>query len=84
MCLAIPGQILDIIGTNPLERRGRVSFAGVVREINLTFTPDAEPGDWVVVHTGVALNKLDEEEARATLDLFRQIESQQNSETESP
>jgi len=63
MCLAIPGEILSVSGEDPLTRRGRVSFGGVVREINLAFVPEAEVGDYVLVHVGVAIGIVDAVEA---------------------
>ncbi len=66
MCLAIPGQILSVSGEEPIMRIGRVDFGGVVKEINLAFVPEACVGDYVVVHVGCALAKIDPEEARRT------------------
>jgi hydrogenase expression/formation protein HypC len=63
MCLAIPGEILSVSGEDPLTRCGRVSFGGVVREINLAFVPEAEVGDYVLVHVGVAIGVVDPVEA---------------------
>jgi hydrogenase expression/formation protein HypC len=68
MCLAIPGKILSIVGDEPLMRTGRVSFGGVVKEVSLAYLPDAEVGQYVIVHVGFALSILDEEEAQETLD----------------
>ena len=64
MCLAIPGQLLDVSGDDPLARSGRVSFGGAVKEINLAFVPDAKPNDYVLVHVGFAIGIIDEEEAK--------------------
>jgi hydrogenase expression/formation protein HypC len=63
MCLAIPGQILDIEGDDPLLRTGRVNFNGIVRRINLAYVPEAVPGDFVLAHVGFAISRLDPEEA---------------------
>jgi hydrogenase expression/formation protein HypC len=68
MCLAVPGQILTVQGADPATRTARVSFGGVVREVSLAFVPDAGPGDWVIVHVGFALSRLDEAEARRTIE----------------
>ena len=73
MCLAIPGEILEITGDDPLTRMARVSFGGVVKEASLAYVPDAKPGDYVLVHAGFALHTIDEEEARRTLELFEQL-----------
>ena len=64
MCLAIPGQLLEIIGDDPLLRSGKVSFGGTVKEINLAFVPEARPEDFVLVHVGFAIGVIDEAEAR--------------------
>ena len=63
MCLAIPGQLLGIKGDDPLMRSGRVSFGGLVKEINLAYTPDAKVDDYVLVHVGFAISIIDEVEA---------------------
>jgi len=73
MCLAVPGRILSVSGDNPLIRVGRVDFGGVVKEINLAYTPGAQPGDYVLVHVGFALTVVDETEAQRTLAYLREI-----------
>lgn len=67
MCLAVPGRVLSCTGVEPLDRTARVSFGGVVREVSLAFVPDAVVGDYVVVHVGFALSRLDEDEASRVL-----------------
>lgn len=74
MCLAVPGQILSIQEADELRRNGRVSFGGVVKEVNLAYVPEANVGDYVVVHVGFALSVVDEEEAQETLDYLRQMD----------
>lgn len=75
MCLAVPGQVLSIHDdADELRRSGRVSFGGIVKEVNLAYVPEARVGDYVVVHVGFALSVVDEEEARQTLDYLRQID----------
>lgn len=64
MCLAVPGRILSVEGNDPLLRSGRVDFAGVVKDVNLAFVPEAAIGDYVLVHVGIALQVIDEAEAR--------------------
>ena len=67
MCLAVPGQIV--------QRRGdvaRVDFQGTRLEVNLVLTPEAQPGDWVLVHAGFAIGELDESAARETWDYLRE------------
>lgn len=68
MCLAVPGELLELTCAEPLQRRGRVRFGGVVREVNLTCTPEARPGDYVLVHVGLALSVIDPREAARTLE----------------
>jgi hydrogenase expression/formation protein HypC len=73
MCLAIPGRIVEITEEGELMRMGRVDFGGVVRDICLTYVPDAQVDDYVIVHTGFAISRLDEEEARETLRLLAEM-----------
>ena len=72
MCLAIPGQIVEVV--DPVNHLARVDVAGVQRTVNIGLLDDdgagAEPGDWVLIHVGFALSKVDEEEAAATLSLL--------------
>jgi hydrogenase expression/formation protein HypC len=64
MCLAIPGKIIAITAQlDDTFRTGKVSFNGICRDVNLRMVPDAVPGDYVMVHVGVAISKVDEEEA---------------------
>lgn len=70
MCLAVPGKILEVTGDSPLARRAKVSFGGVVKDISLAYVPDAQPGQYVIVHVGLALSIVDEAEAQRTLDEF--------------
>jgi hydrogenase expression/formation protein HypC len=74
MCLAVPGQVLEFV--DELNRLARVEVAGVQRNVNVGLLdgPDApRVGDWVLIHVGFALSKVDEEEARATLRLLEQM-----------
>ncbi|MGM0381624.1 MAG: HypC/HybG/HupF family hydrogenase formation chaperone, partial [bacterium] len=74
MCLGIPGEIEEIKQEDELKRTARVSFGGVKKEINLAYLPEAEPGDYVIVHAGFAISKLDEQEAEETLHYLEEIE----------
>lgn len=71
MCLAVPGQLREIIDDpDPALRSGKVDFAGIRKEVCLAFTPEAKVGDYVLVHVGFALSIVDEAEAqRIFLDL---------------
>ena len=66
MCLAVPGKVLEIIGDDPFLRSAKVSFAGVIKLVSLTCTPDAKLGDFVLVHVGVAISVVDAREAAET------------------
>jgi hydrogenase expression/formation protein HypC len=72
VCLAIPGKILQAEDQNGL-RVGRVQFGGIVRSVRLDFVPEAEVGDYVMVHVGFAISRVDEEEAERTYDLLREM-----------
>ena len=74
MCLAIPGKIISI--TDQLDetfRFGKVSFGGITKDVNLCMVPEANVNDYVLVHVGVAISIVDEEEARVTFDYLKQI-----------
>jgi len=73
MCLAIPGKIESVAGADPLERTGKVNFGGIVKEVNLACVPEARVGDYVIVHVGFAISRLDEEEANQTFAYLRQM-----------
>jgi hydrogenase expression/formation protein HypC len=74
MCLAIPGKIISIDSRGDvLFRNGKVSFGGIMKQVNLSMVPDSKVGEYVLVHVGVAINKIDEKEALLTLEYFKQI-----------
>jgi hydrogenase expression/formation protein HypC len=72
MCLAIPGRILTA-EENDGMRVGRVQFGGIVRSARLDFVPEALVGDYVMVHVGFAISRVDEREAERTYELLRQM-----------
>ncbi len=73
MCLGIPGKVLETFERDGLPY-GRVDFGGIRKEICLAYTPEAVPGDYVLVHVGFAISRLDEAEAEENLRLIREIE----------
>lgn len=75
MCLAIPGKLLETNGDDPLLRSGKVSFGGLVKEVNLAYTPEAAVDDYVLVHVGFAISVIDETEARKVFEYLDEIES---------
>jgi hydrogenase expression/formation protein HypC len=73
MCLAIPGKVLEIETNDEGVRMARASFGGVVKQVCLEYTPDVAAGDYVLVHVGFALSKVDEEEAARTYLLLEEM-----------
>ncbi len=71
MCLAIPGQVIELVDES--NHLAKVDVAGVRRNVNVSLLDSTRPGDWVLIHVGFALSKVDEEEAHATLSLLRQM-----------
>ena len=74
MCLSIPGKLIEI--TSQLDetfRIGKVSFDGILKEVSLTLVPEANVGDYVMVHVGAAISTIDEAEAKKTFDLLKQL-----------
>ncbi len=75
MCLSIPGKLIEI--TSELDatfRVGKVSFDGIIKEVSLTLVPEATIGDYVLVHVGAAISTIDEEEAKKTFELLKQLD----------
>ena len=74
MCLAIPGQIISVNADEAFARMGRVSFGGIVKEVSLAYVPEANVGDYVIVHVGFAISTLDEAEAHQVFAYLRQMD----------
>lgn len=72
MCLAIPGLIVSVEGDDPLTRTARVSFGGIEKTINLACVPEARVGDYVLVHVGFALQRIDESEAENIIEMLNE------------
>jgi len=72
VCLAIPGKILEIQGEAPL-RAARVQFGGIVRQVSLDFVPEAGVGDYVMVHVGFAISRVDAAEAERTYKILEEM-----------
>lgn len=73
MCLAIPGKLIEINHASQ-PTTGKVSFGGIQKEICLEWVPDVKVGEYVIVHVGFAISKLDEKEALETLKIFEEME----------
>ena len=72
MCLAVPGKIVDVREEQG-TRMATVDFDGIRKEICLAYLPDAEVGDYAIIHVGFAISKVDEASARETLQMFREL-----------
>jgi hydrogenase expression/formation protein HypC len=81
MCLAVPGKILNITEDGPMTRVGRVSFGGIIKDVNLAYVPEAGVGDYVIVHVGFAISTLDQQEADRVFEYLRQMDELQELET---
>ncbi len=73
MCLGIPGKVLETFEEHDILM-GKVSFDGVVKKICLAHVPEAEPGEYVLVHVGFALSRIDEDHAREVFELLSSLE----------
>ncbi len=74
MCLAIPGKVMEIVEDAQGVRMGRANFGGVVKQVCLEYTPDVVAGDYVLVHVGFALGRVDEEEAKRTYEALENMQ----------
>jgi hydrogenase expression/formation protein HypC len=73
MCLAIPGKLIEISVDPHGVRMGKANFGGIVKQVCLEYTPEVATGDYVLVHVGFALGKVDEEEAARTYQLLEEM-----------
>ena len=74
MCLAVPGKILSIAEDEGIMRTGRVSFGGMVKQVNLAYTPEARVDDYVIVHVGFAISTVDAREAARVFAYLQELE----------
>ena len=82
MCLGIPGKLIEIDASDP--PMGKVEFGGIVKDICLAYTPEAQLGDYVLVHVGFAISRIDEKEAEEIFQYLNDIEAVGDEETQSP
>jgi len=73
MCLGVPGQIVTLEANPQGVLMGQVRFGGISKDICLALPDEAKAGDWVIVHAGFAISRIDEKEAAATLEALRQL-----------
>ena len=74
MCLAIPGKVTSVMGEDPLWRTGKVDFGGIVKEVSLAYVPEVKIGEYVIVHVGFALSRLDENEAQKVFQYLKEMD----------
>jgi hydrogenase expression/formation protein HypC len=84
MCLAIPGKVVSISGDDPLTRMGKIDFSGVIKQASLAYVPEVNVGDYVIVHVGFALSKVDEAEAQKVFEYLKQMDELGELEDKSP
>lgn len=73
MCLALPGKVISIDESNPSLKTAKVNFNGVIKDVTVQWIDDLKIGDYVIVHVGFALNKIDEKEAIETLRIINEM-----------
>jgi len=73
MCLAIPGKVVEVFSAEGMQM-ARVQFGGVTREACLNYVPETQVGDFVLVHVGFAISRVDEEEARRTYEALAELD----------
>ena len=74
MCLAIPAKVIELYNNNDILM-GKVDFGGVIKEVCMAYVPEVKVGDYTIIHVGFALNIVDEQEARETMVLLKQIDA---------
>lgn len=80
MCLAVPGQIIEITDEGRFGARARVSFGGVIKQVSLVYVPEAKVDDYVMVHTGFAISVVDEAEAAEVWGYLEQMAAMEEAE----
>lgn len=75
MCLAVPAELVEITDQSELGRTGKARIGGVVREVNLTCVPEAHVGDYLLIHAGIAINVMADDEAEKVFEYLAEIES---------
>jgi len=84
MCLAIPGKIISVQDAGPGLRTGKVEFGRIRKEINLSYVPEAEVGEYVIVHVGFAISRLEEKEAQRVFEYLSEMEGLDELEVPNP
>jgi len=74
MCLGIPGELIEITKNEGLIKTGKVNFGGIIKDVNVSYTPEAEVGNYLIVHVGFAISIIDETEAKKVFDYLKEID----------
>jgi hydrogenase expression/formation protein HypC len=74
MCLGVPGKVIDVYNDALGIAMGKISFSGIVKDVCLAYTPEAQPGEYVVVHAGFAISLVDEQEAMEVFKMLEQMD----------
>ena len=74
MCLAVPGKVISISGDEQLTKIAKVDFAGIRKDISIAFVPEAEVGNYVIVHVGFALSVIDDKEAQEVFEYLKEFD----------
>ena len=83
MCLGVPGRVVDVAEEQGVLM-GRVDFGGVARKVCMSHVPDIQPGEYVLVHVGFALSRLDEQEAARVFELLKELDQLEDLGPEEP
>lgn len=75
MCLGVPGRVIEWLDEDPVFGRAMIEFEGIRRECHMACVPDAEIGEYVIVHAGIAISRIDSEEAQRVLDELKNIDA---------
>lgn len=74
MCLGVPGELIEITQNEGLIKTGKVNFGGIIKDVNLSYTPEAEIGHYLIVHVGFAISIIDESEAKKVFEYLQEID----------
>ena len=74
MCLGVPGELIEITQNEGLIKTGKVNFGGIIKDVNLSYTPEAEVGNYLIIHVGFAISIIDESEAKKVFEYLQEID----------
>ena len=74
MCLGVPGELIEFTQNEGLIKTGKVNFGGIIKDVNLSYTPEAEVGNYLIIHVGFAISIIDESEAKKVFEYLQEID----------